>query len=98
MAEHPKSKSLEGFYPTDVSPCKQFQKAESSHCCFIVLFPELLLALPDAEKDLGVEECEDDEGDDARGQQPRPHPVVRYVVLVPTELGDTNLEQIHRRR
>ena len=74
------------------------KKVESIQCCFIVIVPELLLALPDAEKDLGVEECEDDEGDDSGGQQPRPHPVVRYVILVPTELGDTNLEQIHRRR
>ena len=57
-----------------------------------MVFPELLLALPDAEKDLGVEEGEDDEGDDAGGQQPRPHPVVRYVVLVPPELGHPNLE------
>ena len=38
--------------------------------------PELLLALSDAEKDLGVEQCEDDERDHTRGQQPRPHPVV----------------------
>ena len=59
-----------------------------------MVFPELLLALPDAEKDLGVEEGEDDEGDDAGGQQPRPHPVVRYVVLVPPELGHTNLEHV----
>ena len=55
--------------------------------------PELLLALSDAEKDLGVEQCEDDERDDPGGQQPRPHPVVRYVVLVPPELGHPHLQR-----